>query len=103
MAFSLGADYREQTYVFTADPLLASGDISGFGAAQSTRGAVYDQEIFGELYLPLLKDAPYAKSVSLTLGRPPDGAGPYSPRQRLDGEGGRRLDGRRRHYASGLV
>ncbi|HEY0104615.1 MAG TPA: TonB-dependent receptor [Rhizomicrobium sp.] len=68
VAFSLGADYREQTYVFTADPLLSAGDVSGFTPAKSISGAIYDQEAFGELYVPLLKDMDFAKSVSVTLG-----------------------------------
>ncbi|MBV9550685.1 MAG: TonB-dependent receptor [Alphaproteobacteria bacterium] len=66
--FSLGMDYRENTYTFLADPLLSSGDISGFTASTSENGATYDQEAFGELYLPLIKDAPWADFVSVTLG-----------------------------------
>jgi outer membrane receptor protein involved in Fe transport len=67
-SFSLGASYREQTYRFIADPLLSSGDVSGFTKSQSISGAVYDQDAFGELYLPLLKDLPWADFVSVTLG-----------------------------------
>jgi outer membrane receptor protein involved in Fe transport len=67
-AFSLGASYREQTYNFIADPLLGSGDVSGFTKSQSIAGSVYDQDAFGELYLPLLKDLPFADFVSVTLG-----------------------------------
>jgi outer membrane receptor protein involved in Fe transport len=66
--FSLGADYRENTYQFLADPLLGAGDVSGFGAASDEAGATYTQEFFGELYLPLIKDAPWAEFVSVTLG-----------------------------------
>jgi outer membrane receptor protein involved in Fe transport len=66
--FSLGVDYRENTYTFIADPLLSSGDVSGFTASKSEDGATYNQEIFGELYLPLLKDLPWAEFVSVTLG-----------------------------------
>ncbi len=67
-AFSVGADYREYTYLYNADPLLSSGDVSGFTPGKSTKGAVYDKEVYGELYLPLLKDAPWAESASVTLG-----------------------------------
>ena len=68
MSFALGADYHEGTFVFLADPLLGSGDVSGFNAQKDVKGAVYDQEVFGELYVPLLKNAPYAETVSVTLG-----------------------------------
>lgn len=68
MAFSLGGDYREQTYNFIPDPLLSSGDISGFNGGQPVSGAVYDREAFGELYVPILKDRSWAESLSITLG-----------------------------------
>lgn len=68
MAFSFGADYREQTYTFIPDPLLLSGDVSGFNAQSPVNGAVYDKDVFGELYVPVLKDQPFAESVSLTFG-----------------------------------
>ncbi len=68
MKFSLGLDYRENTYNKIADPLLASGDISGFGVGKSEAGATYDKEAFGELYIPVLKDMPWAEFVSVTLG-----------------------------------
>jgi iron complex outermembrane recepter protein len=67
-SFSLGASYREQTYDFLADPLLASGDVSGFTPSNSVKGAIYDSDAFGELYLPVLKDLPWAEFVSFTLG-----------------------------------
>lgn len=68
MKFSLGMDYRENTYTFLADPLLGSGDISGFGVGKSEAGSTYNKEAFGELYIPVLKDAPFAEFVSVTLG-----------------------------------
>ena len=67
-AFSVGSDYREYTYQYIADPLLASGDVSGFTPGKSTKGAVYDQEAYGELYVPLLKNVPWAESASMTVG-----------------------------------
>ncbi|HWC62385.1 MAG TPA: TonB-dependent receptor [Rhizomicrobium sp.] len=67
-SFSLGASYREQTYNFIADPLLGAGDVSGFTPEKSISGAVYDQDLFGELYLPLFKDLPFADFISVTLG-----------------------------------
>jgi len=66
--FSLGADYRENTYNFIADPLLGSGDVSGFTASKDENGATYDKEIFGEFYVPIVKDLPWAEYVSVTLG-----------------------------------
>ena len=68
LAFTLGGDYREQTYTFVPDQLLSSGDISGFNASDPVNGAVYDKEVFGELYIPLLKNQPWADSASVTLG-----------------------------------
>ncbi|HWY63169.1 MAG TPA: TonB-dependent receptor [Rhizomicrobium sp.] len=67
-SFSFGASYREQTYRFIADPLLSSGDVSGFTKSNSISGAVYDQDAFGELYFPLFKDLPFADFISVTLG-----------------------------------
>ena len=66
--WSLGASYREQTYDYLPDPLLISGDISGFNAQDPVSGAVYDKEVYAELYFPLFKDMPFVESASVTLG-----------------------------------
>ena len=68
MKFNIGADYIENTYSTIPDPLLISGDISGFNAAKAINGATYDKEVFSEIYVPLIKDAPWAESASLTFG-----------------------------------
>jgi outer membrane receptor protein involved in Fe transport len=68
LKFNLGSDYREQDFGFLPDPLLTSGDISGFNASKAVAGAVYDKEVYGELYVPIVADKPFAESISATLG-----------------------------------
>ncbi|WP_114395092.1 TonB-dependent receptor domain-containing protein [Oleisolibacter albus] len=68
VGLALGGQYRAETYDFKADSVLASGDVSGFNAQQSLNGDVENKDLYGELYVPLLADLPFAKQVSVTAG-----------------------------------
>jgi outer membrane receptor protein involved in Fe transport len=70
--FSLGADYREDGYVFSVDPLLNTLNVVdapvGLFPTASTQGFINVKEGYGELLVPVLKDLPFAKSFNLSLG-----------------------------------
>lgn len=68
VAFAVGAQYRSNDYRFIPDQVLASGDVAGFNAQQGLEGYIDSADIFGELFLPLVKDTSFAKEVNLTLG-----------------------------------
>ncbi|HTU66293.1 MAG TPA: TonB-dependent receptor [Steroidobacteraceae bacterium] len=66
--FSIGANWREESFDFRPDAAVASGDLLGFNQSSALRGGYHVTDVFGELYLPLLKDAPLARDFGLTFG-----------------------------------
>lgn len=63
-----GGEWRKQSAVFRPDVVLASGDLENFRAAQPTAGEFDVWEVFSELVVPLLKDAPMVQSLEASLG-----------------------------------
>jgi iron complex outermembrane receptor protein len=61
-----GGEFRGFDYSF--DPGAASGPISGFNTQKADSGTNAFYDIFAEALIPLVKDAPYAQSVDLSLG-----------------------------------
>jgi outer membrane receptor protein involved in Fe transport len=68
MRFAAGANYRRNSYRFDADPEISTGDLSNTPASFSTRGAVNVSEVYGELLIPVLRDLPAIRDLSLDLG-----------------------------------
>jgi iron complex outermembrane receptor protein len=66
LAFSLGAEYRDEEGGTTYDPVILAGD-SGLTNAVNTHGDYNTKDVFGELHVPLLKDAALAKALDLNL------------------------------------
>lgn len=66
--FSLGGQYREDTFDYNPDDQLEGPDLVGFNPAVPTRGEIRSKELYAELLVPLLADAPLAHSLDLTLG-----------------------------------
>lgn len=64
--FVLGAEWRRETAFFQADPLSASGGTFFNAFATFDPPALEVKEGFGELELPLLKDMPFAKELTVT-------------------------------------
>lgn len=64
----LGMDYRDDAVSFIVDDAQRRGEIAGFNAQQSVFGGIDVTEVYGELGVPLLKDAPLAESLNLELG-----------------------------------
>jgi len=68
VGISLGAEYRRETFDFAADFISSSGDLNGSGgAAPPVNGSFDVYEIFAETRIPLMQDAPFAKSVQIEL------------------------------------
>jgi outer membrane receptor protein involved in Fe transport len=68
MGFALGAEYREDKSSYRPDQAKQSGDILGFNAQQPISGSFDVKELFGELRIPLLKDAPGIGFLDAELG-----------------------------------
>ncbi len=64
--FSAGFERRHSSSQYTPDAFLASGDVSGWNAALPTEGEATVKEFFGEARVPLLRDMPLAKSLSVS-------------------------------------
>lgn len=65
VSFSVGSEYRSGSANFKPDPLLAAGDIAGFNPITATNGQIDVWEIFGEIRVPLVTDAPLAQSLEV--------------------------------------
>jgi iron complex outermembrane receptor protein len=66
--FSIGSGWREESFDFDPDLAVANGDLAGFNQTPPVHGDYDVKELFAELYLPLITDAKFAKSVDFTLG-----------------------------------
>ena len=62
---AIGVEYREETSIDQADALTATGGNLG-NARPITEGGFTVSELFAETRLPLIKDAPFAKSIAVT-------------------------------------
>jgi outer membrane receptor protein involved in Fe transport len=66
IGIAFGAEYRREASELRVDTGFATGDLAGQGGATLNTAGAYDvYELFGEARLPLVQDAPWAKSLSL--------------------------------------
>ncbi|MBL4941739.1 MAG: TonB-dependent receptor [Colwellia sp.] len=69
IAMVVGTEYREEKFSRISDEVFAKGLLLGQGGSTtSIEGSYNVTEIFGELAIPLLEDAAFAKSLTLELG-----------------------------------
>lgn len=62
----LGAEQRR--FLYTFDPGALNGPIAGPNVANPDHGTNKFTDVFGELYVPLLKNQAFAESLDVTLG-----------------------------------
>jgi iron complex outermembrane receptor protein len=66
VGISIGAEYRRETLDFASDFISSSGQLNGAGgAAPPVNGSFDVYEVFAEARIPLVQDAPWAKSLTL--------------------------------------
>jgi outer membrane receptor protein involved in Fe transport len=66
---ALGAEYRREALDYRTDAEFSSGDLAGAGGpTPSTHGSFDVKEIFGEIRVPVVQDAPFAKDLALEAG-----------------------------------
>ncbi len=65
--FAAGVDYREDSFRYDPDSLIASGDIIAASGAYFS-GRTDAKEVYGELLVPVLKDLPLIKALDADLG-----------------------------------
>jgi len=68
LRFALGADYRESDFNYQPDSTLVLNDSQSFGSVNAASGKQRVTELFGELLVPILKDLPFARELSIDLG-----------------------------------
>lgn len=68
LGVAFGVEYREDSLATTPDTAKINGDIYGFNAAQPVAGSSSSKEIYAEAAVPLISDAPFARSLELELG-----------------------------------
>lgn len=66
IGFAAGFEYREHDGSFEPDPIAASGETAGIPSGP-TAGRFDVSEFYGELNIPLIKDAPGADYLELSL------------------------------------
>ncbi|WP_241659482.1 TonB-dependent receptor domain-containing protein [Sphingomonas glacialis] len=66
VAFSIGGEYRRETLKYTLDPVTQAG-YNFYNAIQSFNAPSFEvKEAFGELRLPIVKDLPLLRELSVT-------------------------------------
>ena len=68
VSFNLGAEYRKDNFEYSPDAAHGTGDIFGFNRETAVNGGFDVTELFGEVAIPLIADAPFAKYIGLELG-----------------------------------
>jgi len=68
LRFALGADYRETDFNYQPDSTLVTNDSQSFGSVNAASGRQRVSEVFGELLVPILKDLPFARELSVDIG-----------------------------------
>ena len=68
LKFAVGADYRHNQFDYEPDNALIIADSIPYDAISAASGEQNVKEAFGELFVPLFKDQPFAKDLSLDLG-----------------------------------
>jgi outer membrane receptor protein involved in Fe transport len=66
IGFSVGGEYRRETAYFREDPLVEQGYTFYNAIPEFDPTAFEVKEVYGELRLPILKDLPFAESLTIT-------------------------------------
>ncbi len=64
IGFALGAEYRKESSRSVPDIELQDGQVYDIGPYSEDSGSFDVKELFGEISIPLLKDVPFAKTLS---------------------------------------
>ncbi len=68
LATAIGVEWRRDSGGYAADDRLFSGDTLGFRADSNVVGAETVTEIYAEMLVPIVADAPFAQYLGLELG-----------------------------------
>lgn len=66
IGIAFGFEYRKDSSNYQPDEFLASGDVLGFNSGEATVGSYDSKELFGEIVVPLISEAPFAEALEFT-------------------------------------
>ncbi len=65
IGWALGFEYREESFDFRPDDNLGTGNLLGFNSAPPLSGGFDVYDIFGEIYVPIVEDVPFADVLAI--------------------------------------
>ena len=65
---AFGTEYRRESLTFTPDNEYITGDLSGTGTAKPNSGSFDVYELFGEVRVPIVQNAPFVKDLNFNSG-----------------------------------
>lgn len=65
--FSAVANYQSNSFDYSPDAILITGDLGGVGNTAASRGSINVKEFGAEMLLPILRDVTAAESLNLTV------------------------------------
>jgi outer membrane receptor protein involved in Fe transport len=69
LGIAIGAEYRKESLDFNVDEAFRTGDLAGQGGPTLPNEGGYDvKEVFGEVRVPIVSDAPFFNELSLEAG-----------------------------------
>ncbi len=68
LSYAVGVEYRRDQGENRPDDNYATGNSPGFGASSPVDAEIEVEEIFGELLIPVLSDARFARSINIETG-----------------------------------
>ncbi|MGA0599309.1 TonB-dependent receptor domain-containing protein [Caulobacter sp. KR2-114] len=68
LRFAAGVDYRNNSYSYSPDAEIQSGDLANYLPILPSSGSEHVTELYGELLAPILKDRPFIRALNLDLG-----------------------------------
>lgn len=68
LSFALGADHRETKFNYVPADTLRTNDSIGYGLISAAAGKQTVNEVFGELLVPILKDTPFFRELTASVG-----------------------------------
>lgn len=68
LAFAIGADHRETSFEYVPSDTLRTNDSIGYGFVSAASGEQQVSEVFAELLVPILRDTPFFRDLTASLG-----------------------------------
>lgn len=65
IGWAAGFEYREESFDFRPDDNLGTGNLLGFNSAPPLSGGFDVYDLFGEVYVPILADVPFADILAV--------------------------------------